>query len=624
MFGRLPLSCLVLVSCLGVLAVGEVPVISISLAGEHPSKETIEEFTLPAIELPSSLHFEAPDGREIQISAGTYGLFSDQPSTLTLLPESDSAPTTIRAEEIILAEELSAPVARILIENDQTTHLLLLLPTGQGLEAIGSVSQVTSRGNFSFNRKASASAISQTLTTPNTSVASSSIQREAVIGKSPGETLIPDGLPTGLPGQAPFGVRVLGVVYDPKAPNRQGLRELVNRPEILRQTITAAWESSRSNTCDDLRARLGQGDLIYSGVTLYDLVCNMGEITDFAMQSQGPSSVVLHLNIPGNYLEFTSTTPSALGSYADPRFSVRYDLRVMLTLSISGGDRLIRVQKAAASIQNAKLDSHGLVGDLILTLGNFFTNGKLTPLAESALNSARVDLTRQVSTKIEPANALLNTPPGMTYAGRWVRRNTLIIVYAPLPGPLPLQNGWVAGTIRWKKEYGATNPPSCSGLSFRSTVQTGPAPLEDPDTGSVGPPPTKIIDGSTTAGPFLEQGGEYTCAYKVAGLFAGIPNTVQGQARGLTTALQSNNQFLVTGIKMAPKGWNGRINPTPGTAGKDFSLDLFMTSPGVAVITGKQFVTPKNPGDPAPFRRVIQGSVKRQSGIFQQTPTLRR
>ncbi|MCA9481590.1 MAG: hypothetical protein KC545_14690, partial [Nitrospira sp.] len=184
MFGRLPLSCLVLVSCLGVLAVGEVPCISISLAGEHPSKETIEEFTLPAIELPSSLHFEAPDGREIQISAGTYGLFSDQPSTLTLLPESDSAPTTIRAEEIILAEELSAPVARILIENDQTTHLLLLLPTGQGLEAIGSVSQVTSRGNFSFNRKASASAISQTLTTPNTSVASSSIQREAVIGKS--------------------------------------------------------------------------------------------------------------------------------------------------------------------------------------------------------------------------------------------------------------------------------------------------------------------------------------------------------------------------------------------------------------------------------------------------------
>lgn len=75
---------------------------------------------------------------------------------------------------------------------------------------------------------------------------------------------------------------------------------------------------------------------------------------------------------------------------------------------------------------------------------------------------------------------------------------------------------------------------------------------------------------------------------------------------------------------MAPKGWNGRINPTPGTAGKDFSLDLFMTSPGVAVITGKQFVTPKNPGDPAPFRRVIQSSVKRQSGIFQQTPTLRR
>jgi len=587
----------------------------------NPSaQELTEDFSLPAVTLEQALHFSTPDGNDVLVPGGTYGLESGSAFSLVLIPDTAGAPITIQADEVPFDEELSAPVARVIPREDQTTHIMLLMPTGKGLDSIGVINAVESRGNFRLTQTVSSSHISQVLDAAKPT-ATSRIQRDSVLGKSLGETPIPPGEPTGLRGEAPFGVRALAVVYDPKAPNRQGLRELLNRPEVLRQAVNTAWESSRTQTCEDLKNVLGKGDLIYAGVTLYDIVCNMGAEGEFTLQSQGAAGMLIQYHIRGNYLEFTSTTPTALGSYADPRFSVQYDLHMTLSLSISGGDRPLRVLKAVAAVQNAHLDSHGVVGDLVLTLGNFFTSGKLTPFAENAINSAKVDLTRKVSAQIEPANAILKAPPGATYAGHWIRRNTFIIAYAPLPGPLPPQTGWASGTVRWKKDYGVSQPPSCAGITFRSTVQTGPAPLQDPDTGAIGTPPTKTIDIPSTLGPFGEQGGEYTCGYQVKSLFTGIPNTLSGQARGLTTALQANNQFLVAGLKMTPMGWNGQINPTPGTSGKDYVLEQFITSPGVAVITGKQFVTPKNPGDPAPFRRILPGSIKRQSGFLQQTPS---
>jgi hypothetical protein len=590
----------------------------------NPSpQDGVIDFSLPAVTLEQALHFSTPDGKEVLVPAGTYGLESGNALSLILSPETADAPITIQAEEIPFDEVLSAPVVRSIPGENNTVHIMLLMPTGKGLDSVGAVNAVETRGNFSFNQKVSSARISQTLVEAKPNL-TSRIQRDTVLGKIVGETPIPSGGPTGLPGEAPFGVRALAVTYDPKAPNRQGLRELLNRPEVLRQAVNTAWETSRAQTCDDLKNELGKGNLIAAGVTLYDIVCNMGEQGEFTMQSQGASGMLMQYHIRGNYLEFTSTTPTALGSYADPRFSVQYDLHMTLQLSIAGGDRPLRVLKAVAAVQNAHLDSHGVVGDLVLTLGNFFTSGKLTPLAENAINSAKVDLTRKVSAQIEPANAFLKAPPGAAYAGHWIRRNTFIIAYVPLPGPLPPQTGWASGTVRWKKDYGVSQPPSCAGITFRSTVQTGPAPLQDPDTGAIGTPPTKTVDIPGTLGPFGEQGGEYTCGYQVKSLFTGIPNTLSGQARGLTTALQANNQFLVAGLKMAPMGWNGQINPTPGTSGKDYALEQFITSPGVAVITGKQFVTPKNPGDPAPFRRILPGSIKRQSGFLQQTPSLLR
>lgn len=593
-----------------------------SYANPSP-QEMFEDFSAPAIDLEQALHFPTPDGSDVLVPAGTYDLESGTTSSLILIPETASDPITIQAEEMPFDEVLSAPVARVISGENNTLHIMLLMPTGKGLDSIGVINAVESRGNFNFNRKVSSSHISQALVEPKPN-AIARIQNDAILKKSLGETPIPPGEPTGLRGEAPFGVRALAVVYDPKAPNRQGLRELLNRPEVLRQAVNTAWESSRDQTCDDLKNELGKGNLISAGVTLYDIVCNMGAQGEFTMQSQGASGMLIQYHTRGNYLEFTSTTPTALGSYADPRFSVQYDLQITLSLSISGGDHPLRVLKAVAAVQNAHLDSHGVVGDLVLTLGNFFTGGKLTPFAENAINSAKVDLTRKVSAQIEPANALLKAPPGATYAGHWVRRNTFIIAYGPLPGPLPPQTGWTSGMVRWKKDYGASQPPSCAGIIFRSTVQTGPAPLQDPDTGAIGTPPTKTVDIPGTLGPFGEQGGEYTCGYQIKSLFIGIPNTLSGQARGLTTALQANNQWLVAGLKMTPMGWNGQINPTPGTSGKDYVLEQFITSPGVAVITGKQFVTPKNPGDPAPFRRILPGSIKRQSGFLQQTPSLRR
>ena len=76
--------------------------------------------------------------------------------------------------------------------------------------------------------------------------------------------------------------------------------------------------------------------------------------------------------MPGAYLEATSTQPTVLGSWADPRFGVSFDITIDIDLVPSGG---LRVTGSSATLSNASIQSANVVGDVLdffNTLSSFF------------------------------------------------------------------------------------------------------------------------------------------------------------------------------------------------------------------------------------------------------------
>jgi hypothetical protein len=98
------------------------------------------------ITLNRATHFTASDGSDIQISPGKYQVEQSGESGLRLTKE-DMKSIEIQAQKIPHEEKVASPVAMAVIEagQDDQMHLVMLLPNGQGLDAVGSYSGVRSR-----------------------------------------------------------------------------------------------------------------------------------------------------------------------------------------------------------------------------------------------------------------------------------------------------------------------------------------------------------------------------------------------------------------------------------------------------------------------------------------------
>jgi hypothetical protein len=101
-----------------------------------------------AIQINQPLHFSAPDGSDVVVGTGTYRLEQRSGSQLWLIPTGDSPRTLVGAEAMPTDLDVAAPIALAIRSEQQPDayHLVLLLPGGTALDAIGSVSGVQSRG----------------------------------------------------------------------------------------------------------------------------------------------------------------------------------------------------------------------------------------------------------------------------------------------------------------------------------------------------------------------------------------------------------------------------------------------------------------------------------------------
>lgn len=94
------------------------------------------------------LHFLKKDGGDILLAPGLYRLEAAQEHQLGLLPETAAGPIIVEAVELHHDKELTAPEVGTLATDEDTVHVVLFLPGGKALDAVGSRSGVRARSGL--------------------------------------------------------------------------------------------------------------------------------------------------------------------------------------------------------------------------------------------------------------------------------------------------------------------------------------------------------------------------------------------------------------------------------------------------------------------------------------------
>lgn len=115
---------------------------TLSQSSELPS----DDMTILHLNFP--MEFIATDGMEIDIQPGIYWLSAKAEDTLQLTSTSTGVLRNLRASNITHEEPLIAPIPFLIQETgvQKPFHRILLLPNGQGLDAIGRRESVQTRG----------------------------------------------------------------------------------------------------------------------------------------------------------------------------------------------------------------------------------------------------------------------------------------------------------------------------------------------------------------------------------------------------------------------------------------------------------------------------------------------
>jgi hypothetical protein len=112
-----------------------------------PLSAALADTKLPTIALDQAIHFTDPEGQKLIVGPGAY-LVEMQEAHLRLTPTEGSNALVLAAVPAQQEDSVEASVAMVVIEEgrDDHVHILLLLPGRGGLDAIGTLSGISTRG----------------------------------------------------------------------------------------------------------------------------------------------------------------------------------------------------------------------------------------------------------------------------------------------------------------------------------------------------------------------------------------------------------------------------------------------------------------------------------------------
>ncbi|HEX3203366.1 MAG TPA: hypothetical protein VHQ67_01360 [Nitrospiraceae bacterium] len=112
--------------------------------------DLLKEETVETIVLNRPVHFTAPDATDIVADPDIYRVVAGDPHRLKLMPSKGKPALTVEALTTTHEERIASPMALYVQDDEKFPHVVLLLPGGQGLEALGSYDAARARGIRSF------------------------------------------------------------------------------------------------------------------------------------------------------------------------------------------------------------------------------------------------------------------------------------------------------------------------------------------------------------------------------------------------------------------------------------------------------------------------------------------
>jgi len=119
---------------------------------EAPAPIASQEYggTATAVLLEKAVHFTSAEEADVVAPAGRYQVEPTVEGRLRLTPEGEGAPLLLAAATTDSGLDLSAPIALAVPSGEDVYHLMLLLPYGTALDAVGSYSGTRTRGPSPF------------------------------------------------------------------------------------------------------------------------------------------------------------------------------------------------------------------------------------------------------------------------------------------------------------------------------------------------------------------------------------------------------------------------------------------------------------------------------------------
>jgi hypothetical protein len=408
-----------------------------------------------------------------------------------------------------------------------------------------------------------------------------------------------------LPGLASdVGLQVAVEQWNPATPDQASMKVLFDSPSMVSFQVTQAWNQQRDQVCQEITATMTKKDAFAKGVSAYNVNCAMADLSEFHAAGTGANQGRFTFKLVGNTLDFTSTTPTVLGSYADPRFKTSYDLLVTIDAVMQSASPILKITKATGQIQNPHVAPGNFAADILKAVSGFVVQGGLDGVVAKSVSGQKMNLTGRINGSLGTANALLKTPDGTRFAGGWVRKDKVYIGFQPVMSVPASGPGWVSGKLKFPGQ--ANQNVSCAGFGVKASVPAGPPDVLGPDPWSFGAYATRDAGSLNLLPNATYAGGHYECAYSLLGLPGGLPAQLQA-----SVGQGASSKGLVIPV-MAPDGWNGHV--TPNASGKDFKETW--RSSGISPAM-KVALIPKNPGDPDPSKSKINvnPAVKSQTNV---------
>ncbi len=396
----------------------------------------------------------------------------------------------------------------------------------------------------------------------------------------------------------PVGVKLMVQPWDPIRDDDTVTR-LFDSNDAITSVLNSTWDRVKPKLINSMTAQLSTPNLLADGVSLYGVKLNINT-PELSVAPDGNNGFVAKLLVRDTYLEATSTTPDiafgiGLGSYADPRCSIRFSLELTLKMGVTDdktrllearygpNDAPVLVKDFKADSQNAPCDiAKFLASDVAKLLkGKDFWKWMTDEINNPTRKEYRElnDTIKQaLNTALVPVNAQLNLPAKYAqyaqYArvGLWANKDKLTVLFGVRELPLPARTASASGRLKIGDLKGLALPINgCDQLRLSAKVKTGPRLVIDP-LGSLGDAPMVAagkLRGSVLAAPATGQ----SCDYTVDQLVPGFPNLLKFTvSQETTTRNRDSTEVYVMGVR--PEGWayDKALHPQPSVGNLNLTL----------------------------------------------------